>query len=280
MPEGPEIRIIAEALNDRLQGATLYSITLGPKSKIIQGVDNLTLPLRIYGVTCMGKKIVFIFIVGCRYEFMMSSLGITGSWNWNPLNNTHLTLSGTLGNGEPFNACYDDPLKYGNISLFSSLDHLQENLRVNQGPDLLENAMSLYSGGQPSLTIEQYRAAYTSRRANKQICWLLLEQKIFSGIGNYLKAEILYEAGIKPTRVISSLSIVDIDNLYYLSLKIIYDAYSHNGLTIQSYWDPNGVKGTYPVKVYSKSICPLGHLVEKGTFQDKRTTHFCSTCQH
>lgn len=78
-------------------------------------------------------------------------------------------------------------------------------------------------------------------------------------------------------RRLKDLSEDDKRNLYEKSLEIIYDAYSYNGL--KSYWDPDGLRGTYPTKVYSMEYCHRGHKVVKITCSDKRTTHLCQTCQ-
>ena len=57
--------------------------------------------------------------------------------------------------------------------------------------------------------------------ANKQIGDFLHDCKKFSGIGNYLRCEILYECKISPFRKLSELSLDEIENLYKVSLKII-----------------------------------------------------------
>lgn len=157
------------------------------ESKKVLGLEHINLPSYIYGVTCSGKKIIFILIDRGRYKFIQSSLGLTGSWNWRSLNNTHLTLRGVNSSGEEFVACYDDPLKYGNVSIFDSLDSLQSS--NSQGPDLLDAAIKM-KYGEEVISYESYSLQFTSRRMEWEICKFLLEQKIYSGIGNYLKAEI------------------------------------------------------------------------------------------
>ena len=101
----------------------------------------------------------------------------------------------------------------------------------------------------------------------------------FSGVGNWIRAEILYECKIAPNRKLKDLSESDIKHLYHWSIKILKDAYNVKGLTISNYIDPEGNYGTYKVKVYMQKKDPYGHKVITSVFSDKRTIHWVPEVQ-
>jgi formamidopyrimidine-DNA glycosylase len=138
------------------------------------------------------------------------------------------------------------------------------------GPDLLSEEISF----------PEYKNIITQKRiSKKEICKFLLDQKYFSGIGNWILSEIMYECGIAPSRTLGSLSEKDILNLYTVSVKILKDAYAVNGLTITNYINPDGELGTYNVKVYMKDVDPEGNEIVRSTFSDKRTVHWVPSKQ-
>ena len=107
----------------------------------------------------------------------------------------------------------------------------------------------------------------------------MLQPKYFSGVGNWIRAEILYECKIAPNRKLGDLTDSDVKHLYHWSIKILKDAYKVKGLTISNYIDPEGNYGTYKVKVYMQKTDPLGHKVITSVFSDKRTIHWVPEVQ-
>ena len=126
------------------------------------------------------------------------------------------------------------------------------------------------------------KSIQNSRRKNIIICDFLKEQKYFSGIGNYLLSEILYGAEIKPDRKLQDLSDKEIETLLKISVQKIKESHQHGGLTIRSYWDLYGNRGTFPIKVYRKTVDPLGNKViaDNKIAKDKRTVHWVPQIQH
>ena len=108
-----------------------------------------------------------------------------------------------------------------------------------------------------------------------------MNQKIVSGIGNYLKAECLYESKISQHRLCSQITQEESDNLFHTCRKIIRRSYESGGATISTYRQPNGEKGLYSRRfaVYNQKHDPFGHLVVKEKTLDKRTTHWVPEVQ-
>ena len=161
-------------------------------------------------------------------------------------------------------AVFDDVRSQGIFNIYFDQKSLETKLN-EIGPDYLHG----------NITLEQYREKISGKKlCKKEICNFLMDQKFFSGLGAYLRTEILYASGILPTRLLKDLTPSDIENLYNNTMKIVKLAYDGKGLTIKNYKTPDGSVGTYKVAVYGRKTDDHGNKVIKGTFTDKRTSHY------
>lgn len=283
MPEGPEVRCVAESLNRHLSGKQLINFGLTEKSRYhakgqFKGMHLLGFNLHLQSVNVRGKRIIFIFRTHTgQLIYMLSFLGMEGHWLQYPTQHTAFWMM--FGNVRSIDThdiitghkvfYYEDSRHFGSLDVFSDLSELAKALK-NVGPDLLNE----------DVPIDLYRKTLrNSRIASKEIAWFMLEQKYFSGVGNYLRSEILYEAKIAPHRLIGTLTEEEIQLLHYISIKVLHEAYKCHGLTIASYVDPDGIKGTYVPKVYQQAMDPLGNSVSTVTLSDGRTTHWVPNVQ-
>nr|AJW76470.1 nei endonuclease VIII-like 2 protein [Garrulax canorus] len=123
------------------------------------------------------------------------------------------------------------------------------------------------------LSVEFHRGrALRALSAPNPICYTLLDQRYFSGLGNIIKNEILYLARIHPLTPGSLLAPSDLEHLLDFAVQF------------SSEWLQNKLRGQglHP-QVYQKEQCPLGHPLMKGTFGPlggfKRVTWWCPQCQ-
>jgi formamidopyrimidine-DNA glycosylase len=281
MPEGPEIRTICSALAPIIVGSRLGAIRWSDKSKKHKLFDNyrlLSLPCTIQAITCRGKKIVF-FLEGPA--FLTSTLGMSGRWCWDKGNNSHLWLELDIGI-----LWYDDARRFGNLELWFDYSAMIAKLTKEIGPDLL--LYSLQIGGflleeeksHETIDLPSWLSVINDKRLGKwPVCRFLLEQKYFSGIGNYLKCEILYRARIAPNRILACLTQEEATRLWEEALDTIRESYLAGGLTISTYWDPNGNRGSFYPKVYNRTRDDDGSPVIKGSYGDGRSTYWCPSVQ-
>ncbi|NXS61607.1 NEIL2 Endonuclease, partial [Brachypteracias leptosomus] len=123
------------------------------------------------------------------------------------------------------------------------------------------------------LSVEFNRGqALDALRAPHPICYTLLDQRYFSGLGNIIKNEILYLAKIHPLTQGSLLAPSDLEGLLDCALQFSSD------------WLQSKLHGKQlHTQIYQKEQCPLGHAVMKGTFGHpggfKRLTWWCPQCQ-
>ncbi|XP_054675875.1 endonuclease 8-like 2 [Grus americana] len=123
------------------------------------------------------------------------------------------------------------------------------------------------------LSVEFHRGrALDALRAPDPICYTLLDQRYFSGLGNIIKNEILYLAKIHPLTQGALLAVSDLERLLDCAVQFSSD-WLHSKL--------HG-KRLHP-QIYQKEQCPLGHAVMKGTLGPsggfKRLTWWCPQCQ-
>jgi len=111
----------------------------------------------------------------------------------------------------------------------------------------------------------------------------LLDQKKVSGIGNIYADEILFAAGIKPSRPAKSLKAKELEKIYLEAERIIAKAIKHRGTTFSDYVDGQGNEGGFVrfLKVYGRggeACFECGRTIKKSRVAG-RGTHFCPFCQ-
>lgn len=104
------------------------------------------------------------------------------------------------------------------------------------------------------------------------VCYTLLDQRYFSGVGNIIKNEALYRAGIHPLSLGSLLSPLQLDVLVDHVVEFSAD------------WLQGKLQGRQQhQQIYQKEQCPAGHRVMKEAFGPpggfQRLTWWCPQCQ-
>lgn len=280
MPEGPEVKIITNWLSKKFEGCTIVKNSKFPQ------VDGYT----ISKITCKGKQIFFHLLgtstgtvnsvqtrsasaaAGTKMYFN-SRLALFGKWSLTEEKHTRFWMElipkEITGDKTKTMMLYNhDRNNFGALELLDEAGFISKLDDI--GPDLLSEEIDY------NLWVKKIT---NGRIKNKQLCDYLLEQGYFSGIGNYLKCEIMYLCGIKPDRCLKDLTTDEIKRLYDTALKTIKEAYSYGGLTIDTFWSPEGEKGVYPTRVYNREKDDLGNAIIQGKFKDKRGTYWVPEIQ-
>lgn len=262
MPEGPEVTIIAEGLNKLVSGCYTMGFEFNNKSryskKLPDGFNDFQQSLKdglvkVVSVTNKGKFIYWTFSNG---YYLMQTLGLSGGWFREEKKNSGCLFF--FKNKETYEintVYYDDQRRFGTLK-FTNDKQVLENKLSQIGPDLLNDK---------EFDMADWLAIFHKpRNQNKMLVKLITDQKIMSGIGNYLRAEILYEAKLSPHRLISSLTDKELAKLYKAARYCIYESYKQGGTSIRHYSDIDDTKGTYglELKVYRKKKDPQGNSVK------------------
>jgi formamidopyrimidine-DNA glycosylase len=299
MPEGPECARIADSLNHYLGGKYFiggiyypHVTSTGKMSKnfgydlipTLQGLQYGSKVIRIYA---KAKRIIFELEYQGYTYYLVSFLAMTGHWLRYPPSSVTVEMSFSstyrkassattsttstslevvevveiLGNVEE-KIYYEDTRLFGFLQVHYTPQSLA-TVFTKIGPDLLHDNITIADyycviKSVPHLALEEF----------------VMEQKYFSGIGNYLRSEILYLSRLNPLRTLQTLSDHDIALLYTNSLKIIKYSYECNGLTIGDYIDPDGNKGIYKPMVYHQAQDPEGRPVQSFKLKPASQTIF------
>lgn len=274
MPEGPEVACVTEFLNRYLSGTRLTGLGWPDHSRFAKKQMTYytefcqSLPLTISYVTCHGKNIIFVLTNGHQTMYMTNHLKMEGNWSYQPEKDSYVQaylnyecpIKSQESDGieyKPYTIYFSDSRKFGTINFYFNDKHLQDDFLSKLGPDLLRAAQT-----NTDLSPQWHKSITTGTRKNMILYTFLKEQKYFSGIGNYLAAEIMYESRISPFRKLGELTPEEISLLYQTVIRIILAAHTSRGLTISTYKDPNGYKGTYKIKIYKQDADPDGNPVQ------------------
>jgi formamidopyrimidine-DNA glycosylase len=269
MPEGPEVKNMVLQLNKYLSGKTLHQIVLHSGRYSKKSPDNFNkfienLPLKILEVRNKGKFIWFQFE---KEWTMWNTLGMTGGWKLEKDKHSHYEF--ILDNDKSL--WFNDIRNFGTLKFCNSLEEFEKKLK-SLGPDVLEDEFT------PDILENLLKQ---NKLKDKTLPEIFMNQRYLSGIGNYLKSEILYESKISPHRKLVDLNQNDIEILYKNIRKISLSSLKAGGATIRNYSNINNEVGNYvfEFKVYQQKKDPLGHIVKKIDTKDKRTTHWVSEVQ-
>lgn len=267
MPEGPEVKRNTDFLNKQLTGKMLesFSIMSGRYEKHgpFKGYDEMSKRMLIVSeVCCKGKFIYFKFQDGSS---LWSTLGMSAAWQKKETKHSRFNIKTNYGNEVFFN----DIRNFGTLKYVTTEKELKDKLST-LGPDVLSSYVDT----------DLYKERL-DKKPKWSIAKALMNQSVISGIGNYLKAEILYAAKISPHRLCKDLTEKEIELIAEKSFEITNASYQSGGATIMTYRDENNEKGLYSRRfmVYNHKTDPKGNKVIKETTTDKRSTYWVPEIQ-
>jgi formamidopyrimidine-DNA glycosylase len=214
MPEVCEVTLTALFLKNKIANYTLQKIEIlnGKYTrKPLKGLEafNDELPMTIYDIDSKGKQMWFIMKKGNKFYYVMSHFGMDGRWGFD--NHKHANISWLLkdsdGNSIPF--YFIDHRNFGSVEFITNV--VDFNTKVNSlGPDFLKTEFDPADLKKRIRTLICKDGITIKRKEDKNIVKILMEgQKVHegigSGLGNYLVAEILYEAKISPLKTIGEI---------------------------------------------------------------------------
>ena len=152
-----------------------------------------------------------------------------------------------------------DQLSFGTLKAIDANKDVSRNILENKlrelGPDLMDS----------KTTFEVFRKQIRKKvNDNKEIGNVIVNQKIISGVGNYLRADALWMSKLSPFRKISKISDKELEILYFSIVSLIWGDYNYkegkkNGYI--KYKIPNEYKRNF--FVYKQETDINGNIVKK-----------------
>lgn len=297
MPEGPEVRKYADAVDAALSGRAIVSLEARTKEarKWLHEHESRLRGRRVERVVSHGKHLIG-YIEGDF--FFHSHLMMWGRWQtFGPARNrrkielpekdrrerARIVVDGAaaiLLSAPIFNVGEGDP--YEVIEILGTL-----------GPDALP-----YRG---RFNRKEFLSRLLSNEhLNETIGATLLNQRIVAGLGNYLRAEVLFNCKLNPWRTVGEISQSNINCLLKTIPRLTRDAYERSATAPEDdrkrmasdpslVYQPGREYGTRHL-VFRRTNLPclrcgekVRQLRQKTTSQDDeertRIVYFCAKCQ-
>lgn len=243
MPEGPEIKYNSIWLNKQLKGNEIQTVKAFSKKNVVLPKKSV-----IKSVSCKGK---LLFIETNDY-YIHIHFGLTG---WIYLNEEPKYTKYIITTNK--NTIYVDSMrKFTKLEINTREKHEQELSRL--GIDILSK----------DFTLPYFKSVL--QRTKSIVAPLLLNQKKFSGLGNYIKNEALYIAKIHPKTKSNEIDENDLEKLYnairYVSFSVLMDFLGESELVLDNKTKkilPKKIKVPYNYKIYGRQTDKNGKKVTK-----------------
>jgi len=272
MPELPEVTVISEDVAALAVGReVLRAAVFRPD---VTNVEPEEFGKRLVGRTLRGtgrrgKIIVLDFgeVVGLVHLVISGRVLRLPEWREPDRMNTAVLEFG--GEGEPLVLAFTR-LWLGYFDLYQPGEEDGHPLISRLGPDPFSEEFTV-----------EYLASALSRKA--KVKGLLLDQSLVAGLGNIYVDEVLFSAGVHPTRKASTLTADEIHSIHAATRDILGRAIELRGTTFDSYHDAFGETGMFQhhLKVFTRAGEPCsqcGTTIVKSRVAG-RGTHTCPACQ-
>jgi formamidopyrimidine-DNA glycosylase len=266
MPEAPDLEIIKDYLNERIQGLTVESAGILRSTVIRSLAGDLVEDIR---GRVLGE-------VQHRGKFLLFSLSGRRCLVINPM------LTGAIQLCQRKlrvlkKTCFvldlpEDPqLRYLDDRQMGKVYYLAEE-QIDQVPNLAEQGPDVLDG----ISFEEFQTRL--KRFHGEIKGVLTRGAFISGIGNAYSDEILFAAGLSPFRKSRSLAPAELETLFDQCPKVVTDAMD---VLRNRIGDEIHVKIRDFLKVHNKGgqPCPNcgGAITQLNANQ--RITSYCRRCQ-
>jgi formamidopyrimidine-DNA glycosylase len=272
MPELPEVTVISEDVAALAVGReVLRAAVFRPD---VTNVEPEEFGRRLVGRTLRktgrrGKVIVLDFgdVVGLVHLVISGRVLCLPGWKEPDRMNTAVL---EFGGEDPPVVLAFTRLWLGYFDLYEPGEEDKHPLISRLGPDPLTD----------DFTVEYLTSALNRKASTKG---LLLDQSVVAGLGNIYVDEILFAAGVNPTRKANTLTAREIQNIHAATRDILSRAIQARGTTFDSYHDAFGETGKFQhqLKVFTHAgePCPqCGTEITKSRVAG-RGTYSCPACQ-
>ena len=218
MPEGPEIYRVAQKLSKAISGKKIISIEFGLER--LKGWEEVLINSQITSVKSQAKAMLISTDSGYT---IYSHNQLYGRWDIRRSTTAEKKTNRSLRILIETESHTARLYSASDIEVLDAVDLASHPFLSKLGPDLLDKDVS------DAQLVEHISSGRFDKRALKH---LLLDQSFLSGIGNYLRSEILFEANLHPDTRLGKLSQAKKSELALISRKITERALAQNGITI------------------------------------------------
>lgn len=173
-------------------------------------------------------------------------------------------------------------IEFSDVRKFAKIV-LDDTESINNLPEIKKLGVDAMS---EKFTLAKFQEILKGKSANwrnKAVGAVLMEQELIAGIGNIYRSEILFAAGILPTRKIKSLQEAEVKKIYQNIQKVLTKAIELRGTSDSDYRDTAGAPGGFQkvLQVYRRvgQKCRKCDIIIKRMTLGQRSVFFCPRCQ-
>lgn len=269
MPELPEVETVVRCLAPELTGRRVAAVTVRERrlrGGVAPSFARRLTGRRIAGVTRRGKYLLATLDDGLIW---LVHLGMTGRLTLSAdadVARRHDHVVVRLDDGRT--VTYNDARRFGRMAVIT-LDGLAAETGEGVDPLAAEFSEDLLFG----LT----RGRRTSIKA------LLMDQRRIAGLGNIYVNEILFHAGVRPSRRAARLARAECARIVAATRSVLEDAIARGGSSISDYRDGLGRSGWFQLEhhVYDRAgePCRRCAVTIRGRVIVGRSSFYCPRCQ-
>jgi len=228
MPELSEIRIMSEFINSKSSGIYYRSARKSEEKKSNTDLSPLNENLQFkIKADSRGKELRMTFDFGGKNLSMFFMMGMSANWAFVAPGeiypkHSHLIFSSNAGT-----LCLHDVRRFARWKWSDSWSQDRGPDPVKEHPEFISNIISSIS----------------NRDFKKPILELIMNQKWFNGIGNYLRAEILGRIDCDPTWPACVYIEKHGDELFHLCKQIPQEAYVLGGGQFKDWYNYEDQQG-------------------------------------
>lgn len=286
MPELPEVEVIRQELAPLLAGRRFTAVDARLKKMVLTPLGRFRRAVVGSRITAVRRRAKLLLLDLSSGWTVAVHLKMTGQLVWVP-------ERGTLrGGGHPFHGALDGlPNRYSHIVFTVTGGQLIFNDLRQFGflklvrTDALERWFAEQKIGPEPL--ERFPFATFNerlqRRPRSRVKPTLLDQRFVAGLGNIYADEALFEARVRPTRLVRTLTVSERRALWQAIPAVLRRSLRHRGTTFRHFRRPDGQPGAMLrlLRVYGREGQPCrrcGTPIQK-TRLAQRGTHACPNCQ-
>lgn len=311
MPELPEIETIKRGLAKAIIGRKIVAFD-DRDAKVVQIKKEEIVGSRIKDIWRRAKIVIFELISdkgsfdskkpGSAQDFgekaLLFHLKMTGQMIWEACSGEKdFCLRNRKGGGHPDKAWLEKlPNKHtraifkfddGSVMYFNDIRRFGWIRKAKTKELKNQKTKELMNLGVEPLGSElttEYLTKMAKRFPGRKIKQFIMDQSIIAGIGNIYADEALFDAKIKPMRLVKNIKKSEWTVLIQSIKKVLEKGIKYGGSSAENFVDAYGQQGKAHEKllIYRKtgSPCPgdCGGVVER-TVIGGRSTHWCSKCQ-
>lgn len=195
---------------------------------------------------------------------MWCTYGMSGQWSTRRGVHAGISLFYEDNDGAPCSVHFNDQRRFGTLKFVSEPAQHARKL-ASLGPDVLGTELT------PEIFAKRLLA-----KPHRVISEALMDQSCVSGVGNYIRAEALWLAGVDPWKPVVELSSKQFLDLYESTTSVCRNSYESGGATIHTYESPAGKEGEYSSRfvVYGRKTDADGDEVVTRKDSNGRTVHW------